>query len=77
MGLFHRNKITPLSQEDIDKLKKEVDEQKLREEIKLALKKMPRKQRKRALELYERYNKGQYLRPGQDIDNKKLIADLN
>ena len=39
------------------------------------LKKLPRKQRKRAMKLMGMFEKGQVLKPNEDVDNKKLIMD--
>ena len=43
--------------------------------IKKEMKKLPRKRRKAAVKLLEMYNKGQVLRPNEDVDNKKIIMD--
>ena len=39
------------------------------------LKKLSKKQRKRAEKLLGLFEKGQVLRPNEDVDNKKLILD--
>ena len=39
------------------------------------MKKLNKKQRKKAEKLMALFNKGQVLRPNEDIDNKKLILD--
>ena len=39
------------------------------------MKKLNKKQRKRAEKLMALFNKGQVLRPDEDIDNKQLILD--
>lgn len=44
--------------------------------LKEALKKIPKKRRKKALELYSQYQKGLYLRVDKEYDNKKLMEEL-
>jgi len=44
-------------------------------ELEKELAKLPKGQRKMAMKLYKMYNKGQILKPNEDIDNKKLIMD--
>lgn len=39
------------------------------------LSKLSKKQRKKAEKLLNMYEKGQFLRPDKDIDNKKIILD--
>jgi len=44
-------------------------------ELEKELAKLPRGQRKMAMKLYKMYNKGQVLKPNEDIDNKKHIME--
>ena len=46
-------------------------------ELELELKKYPRKKRANLKNLYEQYNRGQILKPGEDIDNKQMILSKN
>lgn len=46
-------------------------------ELELELKKYPRKKRANLKNLYEQYNRGQILKPGEDIDNKQMILEKN
>ena len=45
--------------------------------LELELKKYPRKKRANLKNLYEQYNRGQILKPGEDIDNKQMILSKN
>jgi len=42
-------------------------------EIEIELKKYPKKRRGKLMELYNKYQKGQILKIGEDIDNKEFI----
>ena len=44
-------------------------------ELKKVLKKYSRRVRRKMIKLYEQYEKGQVLRPNENIDNKKLILE--
>ena len=46
-------------------------------ELELELKKFPKKRRAKLINLYDQYNRGQILKPGENIDNKKEILSKN
>jgi hypothetical protein len=46
-------------------------------ELELKLKKYPKKRRAKLIRLYEQYNRGQVLKPNEDLDNKQMILSKN
>ena len=73
MGLFNNRATRKLT----GALNKKTSEEQLGilNGLEAELKKLPKKQRKRAEKMLALFEKGQVLKPNEDIDNKKLILD--
>lgn len=48
---------------------------KIQDAMETELAKLPKKKRMKAEKLLKMYEKGQYLRPNKDVDNKKIISE--
>lgn len=53
-----------------------INKQHLEADLQKELKKLSRKDRQQAIKLLKMYDEGKYLRPNEDVDNKKIIQGM-
>lgn len=75
MKLFGRKK--EIIDSTINQLNKRPKDEllKIQDAMEAELAKLPKKKRLKAEKLLKMYEKGQYLRPNKDVDNKKTILE--